>query len=265
MKFQRHGKIYLAAVLLVFAALGILRADLIAGAFNMAAANLRSGGTTAMKTLAEMALLGGIAALTLYAVPLYSEPGRDCLIVATASLYGYLAESWGVNAGLWSYYTGEKPPLWIIPAWPLGALVIDRLSRKATEKNTALPFARQAARWLYPAWVITFYCVFTPFLALKLGVPASIPPLLLAALVLFPGTDRRQADAAVLFTGTACVFWADLWGVTNHCWAYYTQAAGAGTAAGIAFGALFDSLVVLAAIKSAGYLRRPAAGLIKEG
>ena len=34
-----------------------------------------------------------------------------------------------MQAHLWIYYTRERPPLWIIPAWPIASLSIDRLTR----------------------------------------------------------------------------------------------------------------------------------------
>ena len=34
-----------------------------------------------------------------------------------------------VQVHLWQYYTGEPPPLWIIPAWPVAQLAINRIVR----------------------------------------------------------------------------------------------------------------------------------------
>ena len=64
---------------------------------------------------------------------------KDALLIAVSFAGGFLIESWGTHTGLWSYYTGEKPPLWIIPAWPIATLAIERLERifrTITWKNT---------------------------------------------------------------------------------------------------------------------------------
>ena len=44
---------------------------------------------------------------------------------------GLVIEAWGTQTLLWTYYTAERPPLWIIPAWPIASLTIDRLARLA--------------------------------------------------------------------------------------------------------------------------------------
>jgi hypothetical protein len=37
------------------------------------------------------------------------------------------------------YYTNERPPLWIIPAWPIASLSIDRLYRLLRSKLETVP------------------------------------------------------------------------------------------------------------------------------
>lgn len=41
---------------------------------------------------------------------------------------GLMIESWGTQTDIWFYYTKQRPPLWIIPAWPLGDLFLINLS-----------------------------------------------------------------------------------------------------------------------------------------
>jgi hypothetical protein len=53
----------------------------------------------------------------------------DLLIVFVGMCGGLAIESWGTQTNLWHYYTAERPPLWIIPAWPIASLSIDRLTR----------------------------------------------------------------------------------------------------------------------------------------
>ena len=53
----------------------------------------------------------------------------DVLIVFVGICGGLAIESWGTQTNLWHYYTAERPPLWIIPAWPIASLSIDRITR----------------------------------------------------------------------------------------------------------------------------------------
>src|SRR3972149_2042360 len=54
---------------------------------------------------------------------------RDARTSAVGLIGGLVIESWGTQTGLWSYYTLERPPLWMIPAWPIATLAIARMTR----------------------------------------------------------------------------------------------------------------------------------------
>ena len=54
---------------------------------------------------------------------------RDGLILLVATIGGLVIEAWGTQTNLWFYYTNERPPLWIVPAWPIATLSIDRITR----------------------------------------------------------------------------------------------------------------------------------------
>ncbi len=258
--FQK--RIYIAALLLIFAALALLRADLVTSAFTATSASLAAGWAPGLKVVFEILLFAAILLLTVRALTLAADPARDLLIVLPASCFGYLAELWGTRSGLWTYYTGERPPYWIIPAWAIGALVVDRLSRR-TGGLLSGPFAKLNKTALYGAWVLLFYFVFISFLARKLSAAGCILPSVLTAAALIPGGKSRNRDISVLLTGAVCVFWADLWGTTNHCWTYHTHAARFGVAYGILFGAVFDPVIVLAAVKTAEFLRRHFLGSLE--
>src|SRR5436190_15887361 len=60
----------------------------------------------------------------------------DGLIVFVGVCGGLAIESWGTQTNLWHYYTAERPPLWIIPAWPIASLSIDRVTRALIFLNT---------------------------------------------------------------------------------------------------------------------------------
>src|SRR5512134_21035 len=82
----------------------------------------------------------------------------DLLIIFVGICGGLAIESWGTQTNLWFYYTEERPPLWIIPAWPIASLSIDRITRvlnwgadKLETKHPRL-FSDKTFRALY--WVI---------------------------------------------------------------------------------------------------------------
>ncbi|HUE97678.1 MAG TPA: hypothetical protein VMN99_00410, partial [Anaerolineales bacterium] len=60
----------------------------------------------------------------------------DLLIIFVGICGGLAIESWGTQTNLWFYYTDERPPLWIIPAWPIASLSIDRITRALIFLNT---------------------------------------------------------------------------------------------------------------------------------
>lgn len=73
-------------------------------------------------------LVGIFLAMTIL-ILLGADLRRDVLIVAVGFAGGLAIESWGTQTNLWFYYTAERPPLWIIPAWPIASLAIDRIFR----------------------------------------------------------------------------------------------------------------------------------------
>jgi hypothetical protein len=68
----------------------------------------------------RLALLGVFFAMSLL-IMVRADVKRDLRTVAVGLMEGLVIESWGTQTGLWSYYTLERPPLWIIPAWPTPA------------------------------------------------------------------------------------------------------------------------------------------------
>ena len=54
---------------------------------------------------------------------------HDIWIAAVGLAGGLAIEGWGTQTHLWRYDTGERPPLWIIPAWPIANLAINRIVR----------------------------------------------------------------------------------------------------------------------------------------
>src|SRR5512135_1197360 len=71
---------------------------------------------------------------------------RDALIIFVAALGGLVIEAWGTQTNLWFYYTSERPPLWIVPAWPIATLSIDRITRLLNWVTTTAANERSGLR-----------------------------------------------------------------------------------------------------------------------
>jgi hypothetical protein len=67
---------------------------------------------------------------------------RDALIVFVGFVGGLVIEGWGTQTNLWFYFTAQRPPLWIIPAWPIASLSIDRLVRFLRNRLGGTDWAR---------------------------------------------------------------------------------------------------------------------------
>src|SRR3970040_1224581 len=88
----------------------------------------------------------------------------DLLIIFVGICGGLAIESWGTQTNLWFYYTDERPPLWIIPAWPIASLSIDRITRfldwVVERKTTNLQSLFSALYWLTFAFFLILMLIF---------------------------------------------------------------------------------------------------------
>ncbi len=143
----------------------------------------------------------------------------DGLIVLVATVGGLVIEAWGTQTNLWFYYTSERPPLWIIPAWPIATLSIDRITRALSY------FLPKAGKRVYQIlyWLIfaSFYVLMLIFVAPTFDKPYTILALLLCALLIITPTDHRLA-ILVFVAGAGLGYFLELWGTTRQCWTYYT-------------------------------------------
>jgi len=153
---------------------------------------------------------------------------RDSLIVFVGLAGGLVIESWGTQTNLWFYYTAERPPLWIIPAWPIASLSIDRITRVVyglattpTKERQQKPLMGLDERILY--WVAfgSFYLVMLWFVFPTLDKSFTVAALLLCALIILTPTDQRMA-LSIFVAGSALGYFLELWGTTRECWTYYT-------------------------------------------
>lgn len=260
---RRTEELYALLLLALFAAVALWRWDLVEQAARATASGLAEGGRRRWVLLFEIALFSGILLFTWLSIPKTVRPARDLAVLALGALAGWAAEAWGTRLNLWRYYTGEAPPLWIVPVWPLGAALIERWAERARA------WGGPARPWWY--WTLCAAClaVVLWFCGSNLSRPAVwLAPA--AAAAAFAAAARPEEDFWILAVGVGLVFFADLWGVSNNCWRYWLQDRPFGMWRGIAFGMAFDAAVVLATLKSArlftDFLWRPrSAGAILGG
>lgn len=151
----------------------------------------------------------------------------DLLIIFVGVCGGLAIESWGTQTNLWHYYTAERPPLWIIPAWPIASLSIDRITRSLdwiVEQVTK----RSKSTIHYSLITIFYWITFASFLILMLVFVAPTfdksytwLALILCILLILTPTNHRFALLTFL-AGSGLGYYLELWGTTRECWIYYT-------------------------------------------
>lgn len=147
---------------------------------------------------------------------------RDVLIILVGAVGGLVIEGWGTQTYLWWYFTAQRPPLWIIPAWPIASLTIDRVVRFISSQ---LP--KNASNWeqLYRRayWFvfITFLGMMIFFVWPTIGKSMTLMAILLVVFLILTPTDHRFAIITFL-AGTGLGYFLETWGTTRECWTYYT-------------------------------------------
>lgn len=163
-------------------------------------------------------LLGifGIMSLTIMA---RADLKQDLPIIVIGLIGGLVIESWGTQTELWTYYTFERPPLWIIPAWPIASLSIDRIYRITVSRGKIIPDSLfRILHWVILPLFLLLMLVFTaPTFDKSLTVMALI---LVAFLILTPTNSR--ATVLVFVAGSGLGYFLELWGTTRQAWMYYT-------------------------------------------
>jgi hypothetical protein len=162
-------------------------------------------------------LLGNFAAMSLL-IMLGADLRADARIVLVGLVGGLTIESWGTQTLLWTYYTLERPPLWIIPAWPIASLAIDRLVRILERASPRRPTLYRAAYW--PVFA-GFYALMLHFAWPTLDRSLTVASLGLVALLILTPTEPRTALLTFL-AGSGLGYFLELWGTTRACWTYYT-------------------------------------------
>jgi hypothetical protein len=163
----------------------------------------------------------------------------DALTVFVGLVGGLVIESWGTQTELWIYYTRERPPLWIIPAWPIASLSIDRLTRllnRLTQRmvfisptsDLQLPISDPQSPTSHRIFPILYWTIFPTFYALMLvfvwptrSKSLTGMALLLCGLLTLTPTDHRLA-VLTFVAGSGLGYFLERWGTTRLCWIYYT-------------------------------------------
>jgi hypothetical protein len=245
----RNRILYAAGVLALYAGTALIRVDLARQELELFGQLWARGGMAAVRATGYALLLALLLGFVTWIIARRPRPREDAAIVLFATVLGWAAETWGTRSGLWTYYTGEMPPLWIVPAWSLGALVVSRVAEAIGRVSAP------------PAWLLRIHVgiaiatlgAFVAFVRPTWTSPASalVFGVLLAAFALRP---RPERDVPFLLAGLVCVFFADFWGTGSECYRYHDAHVGARfvRASGVVFGMLFDTGVVLAAARLGG-------------
>ena len=125
-----------------------------------------------------------------------------------------------VHTHLWKYYTLERPPLWILPAWPDANLAINRTVRFL---RITLP-KHPRKLWVILFWIIfpTFLATMLPFVWSTIHHPLTILATVACILITVSPTNHRTA--VLTFIGAIFLsYFLELWGTTRQCWTYYTE------------------------------------------
>jgi hypothetical protein len=128
-------------------------------------------------------------------------------------------ESWGTQTNLWFYYTAERPPLWIIPAWPIASLSIDRVTRLLDQLSSRKH--DNLMRKLYWITLSGFYGLMLAFVWPTLNQSLTQFSLLLCLVLIVSEKEPRGALLTFL-VGAGLGYFLERWGTTRECWTYYT-------------------------------------------
>jgi hypothetical protein len=176
-------------------------------------------------------LLLGIFGFMSITIIAHANLKTDLLIVFVGICGGLAIESWGTQTNLWFYYTDERPPLWIIPAWPIASLSIDRIARvlnflttkftKEHKEKTLVNFVSFVFKFLYWITFASFLTLMLLFVAPTFDKSYTWFSLVLCVLLIITPTDHKFA-LLTFIAGSGLGYYLELWGTTRQCWTYYT-------------------------------------------
>ena len=161
---------------------------------------------------------------------------KDIRIIFIGLIGGLVIESWGTQTEIWTYYTNERPPLWIIPAWPIASLSIDRMVRlvdrylpgRSSEQDHRIPLIKRGwiskdAFWQALYWIsfIAYFALLVQYASPTLDKSFTVIAITLVAGIILTPTDYRFA-AITFLAGSGLGYYLEVWGTTREAWTYYT-------------------------------------------
>jgi len=146
------------------------------------------------------------------------RPTQDLALAILALVGGFLFEGMGTRTGLWRYFTGESPPLWVLPAWPVAALATARIAF-VLERF----LMERAVNWkvLYWLCVLVFIVAMAHFLRPSLLMAPIWAMGAVGIVVIVTGRAYRR-DVSLFLAGMALGYFLEYWGTSRACWTYYT-------------------------------------------
>lgn len=165
-------------------------------------------------------LLGIFAAMSLL-IMAGANIRADFLIVIVGLVGGLVIESWGTQTNLWFYFTRERPPLWIIPAWPIASLSIERMVRMLERIISERNWVERTMKWAY--WIVfpAFMGLMLYFVWPTVDKSLTVMALILCTFLVLTPTNYRTAFLNFA-AGSGLGYFLELWGTTRRCWTYYT-------------------------------------------
>lgn len=143
----------------------------------------------------------------------------DSLVMLVGLGGGFVIETWGTQTHLWTYYTLESPPLWIMPAWPVATLAIERIF--GVLNHWTRSWSSRIFEGAYWPLFLSFFGLMLLFVRPTLDAPLTILALMLVAILILRPGDKRTAVLACI-AGAGLGYFLELWGTTRACWVYHT-------------------------------------------
>ena len=150
---------------------------------------------------------------------------RDLVFLAVGLVGGGVIEWWGTHTRIWTYFTLERPPLWILPAWPIATLAIDRMARMLDRSLDQVAGGRRVpSTWFWIAYwvsVPSFVVAMIAFARHTVDIGATQVVIALMVGVTLACRDPRR-DIVLCAAGACLGIFLEYWATSRECWTYYT-------------------------------------------
>lgn len=210
--FNRSSYVLLSAFIALIALIGYIWSPLLIAYINTYDPNV------SFWSQFDWLLLGDFLAMSLL-IMIHADIKRDLPIALIGLTGGLVIESWGTQTQIWTYYTLERPPLWIIPAWAIASMSIDRLFHWLEKLTRQIP--ETVFKILYYPVFIFFLALMARFVSPTYDKSLTIMASLLCLFLIFTPPDHRRT-LLVFMAGSGLGYFLELWGTTRECWTYYT-------------------------------------------